>query len=348
YEGQKVGNGPVRIALLLPMSAQGGAGVIGKEYANAARIAVRDFGSGRLHLIIKDTKGKAARAALLAEQARNEGASLILGPLFSANVSAASGITKPANMPMIAFSSDAARASRGVYLMSFAPEADVRRTLHYGLSVGTNRVVALLPEGAYGSLVEREMRRVFDEAAGQVVSIIRYARNATSLEKAARAAAPILGNANGIYIPEGGQIPSVLLKAISKLGVNLSGMQIMGSGQWEGVNKGSSVLAGAIYAGAEKRNFESFARRYSATYGKRPASNTALAYDAVSLAAELIRKDQQAPFSDQAIQSQAGFSGVSGVFRFKSNGRLQRGLVVNRIQTGSSVVISPAPTSFGG
>ncbi|MEE9315373.1 MAG: penicillin-binding protein activator [Rhizobiaceae bacterium] len=347
-DGQQVGNGPYRIALLVPTSAQGNAGRIGKELANAARIAVRDFGAGRIQLVVKDTQGQSARAALLAGQARNEGASLVLGPLFSANVSAASSVTKPSNIPMIAFSSDQARAARGVYLMSFAPEADIRRTLNYGLSNGINRVVALLPQGAYGVLAEREMRRVFDSTGGQIVSAVRYSRDVASMTKAAGSAAHAVANANGIYIPDGGQAPAILLKALHRSGANLTGKQIMGSGQWATLNLNQAVLNGAIYAGPDRRNFESFARRYNATYGKQPTINAANAYDAVSLAAELVRRNEQAPFTATAIQSSGGFNGVTGIFRFKASGRLQRGLVINRIEHGRTVIVSPSPTSFGG
>ena len=346
FNGQKVGNGPIRLALLLPISASGGAGQVGKELANAAKLAVRDFGAGRLQVIIKDTKGQAAEASILAAQARDEGASLVLGPLFSANVSSASAVTLPANIPMIGFSSDIARARRGVYLLSFAPDADIRRTLNYGLSLGANKVVALLPDTSYGRLAEQELRRTYDRGSGQVVSVVRYARNSNAMVTAARSVALALSNANAIYIPDGGQAPSLLLNSLKQGGVSLSGLQIMGSGQWESVNKNDPVLNGAIYAGADKRNFSRYATRYQATYGNTPTATSALAYDAISLSAELIRRNNLDPFNAAAIQSQSGFSGASGIFRFSNNGRLQRGLVVNKIEQGRVTIVSPAPTSF--
>ena len=346
-DGQIVGNGPIRVALLVPQSAQDGAGKIGKQLANAARIAIRDFGAGKMHLVVKDTKGNAAHASLLAEQARNEGASLILGPLFSANVSTASGISKPANLPMIAFSSDLTRAADGVYLMSFAPAADIRRTLNYGISLGANRVVAFLPKGAYGVLAEREMRLTLDQAQGQIVQVVHYGRDTNSIITAARSVSLAIGNANGIYIPDGGEVPLLILKSLQKSGVSLAGKQIMGSGQWDSVKLNHPILNGAIYAGADKRNFTSFARRYRATYGTTPTTTAAVAYDAVSLAADLIRRNSQNPFTRQAIQSPSGFNGVTGIFRFKANGHIQRGLVVYQTNNGQRIIASPAPTSFG-
>ena len=72
----------------------------------------------------------------------------------------------------------------------------------------------------------------------------------------------------------------------------------------------------------------------------------ALGYDAISLTAELIRRSAQSPFSARNIQSRSGFRGATGIFRFEADGRLQRALVVNRIEAGQPVIISPAPTGF--
>jgi len=348
FNGQKVGNGPIRLSLLVPQSASGGAGQAGKQIANAARLAVRDFGTNSLQVIIKDTKGQAATASSLASEARNEGSSLILGPLFSASVSASSAVSVPANIPMIAFSSDVKRARAGVYLLSFSPNGDIRRTLTYGFSVGANRVVALLPNTAYGQLAEQELRRTYDRNGGQVVSVVRYARDSNAMITAARSIALPLSNANAIYIPDGGQAPSLILNSLRKAGVSLEGKTIMGSGQWSSVNKNDRVLNGAFYAGPDRRNFDRFARRYQSAYGSRPTFNAALGYDAVSLASELVRRNRQSPFNPAAIQSRSGFNGATGIFRFEANGRVQRGLVVNKIENGQVRIVSPSPTSFAG
>ena len=50
--------------------------------------------------------------------------------------------------------------------------------------------------------------------------------------------------------------------------------------------------------------------------------------------------------STAAITSASGFSGVDGVFRFRPDGQVERGLAVFEMQAGGPVVIDPAPTSF--
>ena len=345
--GEKIGSGPIRVALLVPATAAGGGGVAGKQIANAARLAMQDFGANRFQLVIKDTKGQASTAQSKTSEALQEGASLVLGPLFSGNVSSASAVSEPSKKPMIAFSSDTNRARAGVYLLSFAPQDDVARTINFGISRGSNRIVALLPQSAYGNLVERELRRVATQSGANVTAIARYKQEANSIIEAARSVALQVNESNAIFIPQGGKIPTLVIKTLKQSGVQFNGQQIMGSGQWESVDIKEPALEGAIFAGAEKSNFAQFSNRYQTKYGAVPTMTAALGYDAVSLAAELVRRKTIQPFSPAAIQSSAGFTGVTGLFRFKANGRLQRGLVINQIQGGQRIIASPAPRSFG-
>src|SRR5437016_752392 len=80
-QGQTFGNGPVRVALLLPLS--GDAAVVGQSMANGASLAM-DFIAANANmtdnitLVLKDTGATAGGAAQAAQQAVQEGASLIL------------------------------------------------------------------------------------------------------------------------------------------------------------------------------------------------------------------------------------------------------------------------------
>ena len=58
-------------------------------------------------------------------------------------------------VPVIAFSTDASVATRGVYLLSFLPESDVDRIVDYAVANGKRSFVAMLSEGAYGNVVRR-------------------------------------------------------------------------------------------------------------------------------------------------------------------------------------------------
>ena len=344
--GEIIGNGAVRVALLAPMSAPGNAGMVGKELRNAARMAMQDFGQNTIQLVVKDTAGRPADAQTKASEAIQEGASAVLGPLFSASVSAASAITLPANRPLIAFSSDPRRARRGVYLMSFSPKADIGRTINFAISRGSTSFVALLPNGAYGDLAETTMRETLQKGGARLLGIQRYDHTSASILSAAGAIATAAKEAAAIYIPDGGSVPSSMVAALKRSGVDTNGKMLLGSGQWETAKLSGGNLNGAYFAGRDKRQFSAFANRYSAAYGKAPASTAGLAYDAVSMAAGLVRRHGKRAFEATKIESRNGYSGVNGIFRFKPDGSAERGLVVYQVQAGAARIASPAPSTF--
>ena len=107
--------------LLLSRSAPGNGSSIATEYRNAAELAIETSGLQSMELVVKDTGGAAAGAIARSEEAVREGAAVILGPVFSGSVTSAASVARPASRSIIAFSSDPAAASNGVFLMSFLP-----------------------------------------------------------------------------------------------------------------------------------------------------------------------------------------------------------------------------------
>lgn len=347
-QGEVFGQGNVRVSLLVPKTAPGNAATVANEIRNGALLAMQDFGQNTLQLVIKDTKGQAADAQEMASQAVAEGSSAIIGPLFSSSVNAASAVTQPAGRTMIAFSNDTSVARRGVYLLSYTQQADTTRMINYALSLGKRNIHAFLPNTTVGTLQEGVLRELAGRA-GANVQISKYDRSGPAIEQAVRDAAVALASADAIYIPEGGQLPEVILGSIRRAGVSLDGKQVLGSGQWESVKFGNPALEGALYTGRDIRNFTNFANRYEQTYNTKAGVFAALGYDAVTLASSLVRsKGGQAAFQPGNIEDRRGYAGINGIFRFAPDGTAQRGLAIYKVVNGAGQVESPAPSSFSG
>ena len=141
---------------------------------NAAEMALAEFNAPNVQLLVKDDAGNIDAARQGAQQALDEGAAIILGPLFAQSVSAVGQVGRARNVPVIAFSTDANVASRGVYLLSFLPESDVARIVQYAGSAGKRSYGALIPDNPYGTVVEAAFRQDVTRRGGQVVAIERY------------------------------------------------------------------------------------------------------------------------------------------------------------------------------
>ena len=154
---------PVKIALLLPLGGMGETAAVAKSMKQAAEMALFEVNDPSVQLVTKDDGGTTAGARTAADAAVKEGAEIILGPLFSQAVAGAAPVARQANVPIVAFSSDAQIAGKGVYLMSFLAEEEVNRIVGFAASQGKKRFAALIPDNAYGNVVEPVFRGAVEQ-----------------------------------------------------------------------------------------------------------------------------------------------------------------------------------------
>jgi len=345
-KGEALGNGKVRVALLLPQTIPGGAAAVAQQLKNGAAMAMSDFANNSIQLVVKDTKGQAAIAQSAASEAIGEGASLVLGPLFAANVSSASGITLPSNVVLMGFSTDSSVSRRGVYLLSFTPENDTRTIIKHASVIGKRSITAFLPENAEGAIREKTLSETAG-ALGIAVNIFKYGRTEESIKSTVAQSITAVQGSDSIYIPAGGGLPSLVLSSLNGNGVLIQEKQVLGSGLWEGI-KPSSVLNGALYPGRDLSKFDGFASRYQGKFGVRPGVQAAVGYDAVTLVHQLLRQNPaDTAFQPRTLESVNGFQGVNGIFRITSRGPSERGLAIYKIANGQAQIAQPAPRGFG-
>lgn len=341
-------DGQVRIALILPLTAQGNAGLAAQSMKNAAEMALTEFKVSNVQLLVKDDGGSPQGARNAAEQAISEGAEIIIGPLFAQSVSAVGQVARSRNVPVIAFSTDANVAARGVYLLSFLPETDVRRIVEYAASRGKRSFAALMPDNAYGTVVEAAFQQEVARRGGRVVVLEKYPHDANRTAEAARRVAQAVNQIDSIFIPDSPDAVPQVAQALAANGVDLKRVQLLGTGLWGDDTRISSekLLDGGWYPSPEQTGFRNFSGRYRARYGQDPVRTATLAYDAVALVAALVKTQGTQRFSDQVLTNPSGFAGIDGVFRFRPEGTNERGVAVLRVTPTGGQVISPASKSF--
>jgi len=345
--GASIGTGEVRVGLILPLSAQGNAGVAAQSMKNAAELALAEFKQPNIQLLVKDDGGTPQGAQAAAQQVITEGAEIIIGPLFAQSVSAVGQVARQRGIPVIAFSTDASVATRGVYLLSFLPESDVKRIVEYAVSHGKRSFAALLPDNAYGNVVEAAFQQEVARRGGRVIALEKYPLDAARMAEPARRIAQAAAQADTIFIPDGADAVPQVAQALAAAGVNLKRVQLLGTGLWDDPRiMSTSQLQGGWFAAPDAVGFRSFVQRYRARYGQEPVRTATLSYDAVALVAALVKTQGTQRFTEQVLTNSSGFAGIDGVFRFRADGLNERGLAVLRVAPGGGQVVSPAPKSF--
>ena len=345
--GTLIGTGQVRVGLILPLSAAGNAGVAAQSMKNAAEMAIAEFKNPDIQLLVKDDGGTPQGAQLAAQQALDEGVQIIIGPLFAQAVSTAGQVARPRGVPIIAFSTDANVAARGVYLLSFLPESDVNRIVDYAVSKGKRSFAALVPDNAYGAVVEAAFQQAVARRGGRVVALERYPLDPARMAEPARKIAQAAARADAIFLPDGADAVPQVVQALTAAGVNPRRVQLLGTGLWDDPRLFSvPAVSGGWFSAPDATGFRSFAQRYRARYGGEPVRTATLAYDAVALVAALSKTQGTAGFSEPVLTNASGFAGIDGVFRLRGDGTNERGLAVMQVAPSSAQVISPAPRSF--
>ncbi len=348
--GEVIGSGSVRVALLVPRSATGNAGIVGQAFRNSADLAMRDFPGAGIQLVVYDTGGTVAGAQAAANQALGEGAEMILGPVFSSSVGAIAPTARQAGVPVIAFTTDVSVAGRGVYLISFLPDNDIERAITYASANGRKSFAAIVPANRYGTLVEAAFRQTVARTGGRVVTIERYQLDQNDIRLKATAIAEVASQFDALLVPDAGDAAVIVADTLGSAGVSKDTTRLIGGGQWEGDARisGNPNLAGAWYAAPSRRGFAAFAQRYRSTYSSEPPRNATIAYDATVLAAGLVRQFGADRFSQAVLTNPNGFAGIDGVFRLQADGGNDRQLAIFEITGSGTTLAQPAPRSFAG
>lgn len=367
---------PVRVGLLLPFSgASEAVQTVASAMFDAAQLAAFEAGDDRFLLIPKDTRGTPDGAAAAARSALADGAEIILGPMFSETVAAATPVARAAGVPLIAFSSDVQSAGDGVYLLSFPPEIEVARVTDYAMLQGKERFGLLVPANAYGQRVSTAFSQELALRGGVLVHEERYEQDPDKmLAPAKRLAAyskeiipPELrhgfdpsrpgsvgagsGNDLGfqaVLMPEQGTLLRALAPLLPYYNVDINEVKLLGVSAWNNPRlTREPALKGGWFAAPDPTITAAFEERFRAAFGEAPPRLASLSYDATLLAARLGQGQRRRDRFDEAmIENRSGYFGADGLFRFRPDGTIERGLAILEIQPGGIRVIDPAPRAF--
>ncbi|MBV8938550.1 MAG: penicillin-binding protein activator [Alphaproteobacteria bacterium] len=346
----------VKVALLLPLS--GDSQALGQAMLDAATLALYDQYFTlkpeqmpvKIVLLPKDTGASPSTTAALTQQAVDEGASLIVGPVFTPFVIAAAPVARKARIPMITLSNNRALAGEGVYVFGFLPEQQVARVAEYAFLKKISSFAALVPSDAYGKTVSDALVASLGGKGIRVSPVERYAQTAENIEAAAGRLQEAYGRTSfsALFLGEGGSQLNPLLASLKAHGLGHDKVRYLGTGLWDDEEtRKLSLLQGAWFASAPPEYYAAFERRFLAAYGYRPQRLSSLAYDAVNLAFLLAARAHGPNFSAGALTSPQGFTGpANGLFRFKPDGTTQRSLTVMEITPSGLAILDPGPKMF--
>jgi len=344
---------PVPVALLVPAGGGNAADdAMARSLENAARLAMGELQGVTIDLRVYNTAGNATQAGTVARQAVNDGAKIILGPVYGANAAAAGVAAGSVNV--LSFSNNPGVAGGNVFVLGNTFQNTANRLVRYAAASGKGKIMVVNGQNAAETLGAQAIARAISATPGaEQTGALSFEVSQTGVINAVRdiSANAKSSGADAIFLTSGtdGAIP-FLAQLLPENGLPPSAIQYVGLQRWD-IPASARTLPGlqdGWFALPDPALQEQFQSRYVAAYGNQPHAIAGLAYDGIAAIGALVRAGQADALTGAALTQAQGFVGVNGVFRLRGDGTAERGLAIAQIQNKEIVVIDPAPRSFAG
>jgi len=353
--GQQIDvNAPVQVALLVPGGAtQGSDAFLAQNLENAARMAMADLNGVTVDLRVYNTGADPAQAAAVATQAVNEGAKILLGPLFAEAANAAGVAVAGQNVNVLAFSNNPTIAGGNVFVLGSTFSNTANRLVNYANRNGVTRIAVVHGEDLGGQVGRDAIVGAVRASGAQLAGVASYPLSQQGILDASPRIADTVrsSGADAVFLTAGvnADLP-IIATALPDTGISPINTKFIGLTRWNAVPQALALpgLQGGLFALPDRGMTANFENRYAGIYGERPHPLAGLAYDGIAAIGALVASGNSGALTKAALTAPQGFQGTSGIFRFLPNGLSERGLAIAEVRGNQVVIVERAPRSFGG
>jgi len=353
--GQRIDpKAPIQVALLLPGGSGAGTdSLLASNLENAARLAISDLNGVKIDLRVYNTGADPLQAASVANRAVDDGAKIILGPLFAEAANAVGVAVAPRNVNVLAFSNNPTIAGGNVFVMGSTFQNTTNRLVQYSARQGISRYMIVYGDDLQGQVGRDAIATAIRTHGAQIAGSESYPLSQQGIVSSVPriAAAAKAGGATGVFMTAGvnADLP-ILATALPEAGIDPAVTRYIGLTRWNAAPQALALpgLQGGLFALPDQGMSALFENRYAAAYGAQPHPLAGLAYDGIAAIGALAASGNANALTKQALTSPQGFQGTAGIFRFLPNGLNERGLAVATIRNNQVVILEQAPRSFGG
>jgi len=347
-------NAAVPVALLVPGGSQNtGDALLAQNLENAARLAIADLQGVKIDLRVYNTAGNASQAASVAVQAVDDGAKIIIGPLYAEAANAAGVAVAGRNVNVLAFSNNTQIAGGNVFVLGHTFQNTANRLVGYAKRQGRSKIMVVHARTTAGEAGRAAITRAIANKGATHAGTGSYEFSQGGIVSAVPVIASTVRNsgAQAVFFTSdsAGALP-LLTQMLPENNVDRNVVKFIGLTRWD-IPPATLALPGVQggwYALPHPGMTAKFNARYSNAFGSTPLPIAGLSYDGIAAIGALVKAGKSNALTASAITQGAGFVGANGIFRLRSDGTNQRGLAIAQIQNRQAVIVDAAPRSFGG
>ncbi|SLN75720.1 Receptor family ligand binding region [Roseovarius gaetbuli] len=345
---------PIAVALLVPHgSASPQEQQLARDLESAARLAVSDLAGVKIDLRVYGTAGQPVQAQTAALNAVADGARIIVGPLHAESANAVAVAVADKNVNVLTFSNNPTIAGGNLFILGQTFQTTANRLASFATRQGKSRIMAVYSNNLAGQIGRAAIEQAVRDNGATLAGSIGYEfsqEGVVSAIPAIRTAAQT-NSADAIFMTANtaGALP-LFSQMLPESGLGPDKMQYIGLARWDTPRQTLDLpgVQGGWFALPDPQRTAQFNSRFQSANGNVPHPIAGLAYDGIAAIGALAKSNQRDAMGRNALTQSAGFQGVNGVFRLRSDGSNERGLAVATIRNKQVVILSPAPQSFGG
>jgi hypothetical protein len=343
---------PVQVALLVPIGTGDATdSFLAQNLENAARMAIADLQGVAIDLRVYDTGADATQAAAAATRAVDEGAKIILGPLYAEAANAAGIAVRNRGVNVLAFSNNTSIAGGNVFVLGATFENTAKRLAAYAAATGFDRIMVVHGDDVPGAVGRDAIVQAVVKSGATLAGVESYPLSQQGiLEASSLIAENATANAaNSMFLTASvnADLP-IVATMLPEHGINPAAVRYIGLTRWDITPQALTLpgLQGGIFAMPDTSVSAQFESRYATAFGGLPHPLAGLAYDGIAAIGALVAAGKSNALSTAALTQSQGFQGTAGIFRLLPDGTNERGLAVAQIQNNQVVIVDPAPRSF--
>jgi len=340
---------PTRLGLLVPLT--GPLAARGHEMRTALDLALAELPESRRPEVLQaDTEGSARRTTSAFAELVAEGASVVLGPLTTDEVEAASLLARSERVPCVApaaTGADVGEADGWMVRTCYADDDAARALAGWArMTLHLERVATIVDlRSGYSLGLARAFSREFSRLNGRIVGEVPYHAGGADVPPALDAAAAL--DVEGVLVA--GYAPDILVMVESAHDPRVAGLVLLGGDGWGGGTL-DRALAGRVRGAYHTRHFDpssdepvvrEFVARWRAATGEMPSDAAALTYDAARVVLALLPPEPDVALLRQRLLGLRDRAGVTGMLTIDARGAsVRRSIFLEQLHatSGASIV----------
>lgn len=343
---------PVPVALLVPAgSGQASDDLLARSIQNAVQLAMADMPGVQIDLRVYNTAADPGTAGAMAAKAVDEGAVVILGPVYAQEANAAGLAVASRGVNVLSFSNNVDIAGGNVFVLGQTFDNTAARLSSYAASHGVSQVFVLHDQTPAGEIGAAAIQRSVAASGGVVAGTASYEFSQNGIVQSIGGIASRIttSGAQGVFMTAdtAGALPFVS-QLLKDNGVDPAVTRFIGLTRWDipAATLALPGVQGGWFALPDPAIMDQFNARYIGTYGEPPHPIASIAYDGMAAIGALAKSGSA--LSTASLTQGAGFAGVTGAFRLNADGTNSRALSVAQVVDGRVSIIDAAPRSFSG